>query len=145
MAFRQHSAYFSFHPRASKIMLIFDMPADSDEDTEVPTESARLLGSPLLGERVLFQASRPRTIVFLLCLNIFCLNIFCLSAAGSIATVPITRILEDIPCRRHHDGLRGRASDGSVDERLCKADVIQSELAYLLGAMSTVEAITGLC
>jgi PCFT/HCP family folate transporter-like MFS transporter 1/3 len=119
-------------------MLIFKMPADSDEDTEVPTESARLLGAPLPGERAFFQARSPRTIVLLLCLNIFCL-----SAAGSIATVPITRILEDILCRRHHDGLQGRASDGGVDERLCKADVIQSELAYLLGAMSTVEAITG--
>ncbi|RFU29458.1 hypothetical protein B7463_g6868, partial [Scytalidium lignicola] len=52
--------------------------------------------------------------------------------------VPITRILEDIICRRYYD------LPHEIDEKLCKIDVIQSQLAYINGTLSTLEAAVGL-
>jgi hypothetical protein len=54
--------------------------------------------------------------------------------------VPMTRILEDVICHRHYDP---QGQGGSIDERICKINMIQSELAYLNGLVSVVEAIVG--
>jgi MFS transporter, PCFT/HCP family, solute carrier family 46 (folate transporter), member 1 len=110
-------------------------------DPNMPTEA-----SPLLEERretsrpssrAPFQARTPRSIVLLLSLNILCL-----ATGGSLLIVPVTRILEDILCHGYYDGLHGQ--DDSIDERLCKIDAIQSELAYLNGILSMIEATIGM-
>jgi len=102
--------------------------------------------SPLLEERretsnsssrTPFLARTPRSIVLLLSLNILCL-----ATGGSLSIVPVTRILEGILCHGYYDGLREQ--DGSIDERLCKIDEIQSKLAYLNGILSMIEAIIGM-
>ncbi|KAE9364733.1 MFS general substrate transporter [Stipitochalara longipes BDJ] len=100
--------------------------------------------APMLGERdedhpppskYWFQVQRPRTIALLLSFLIFLL---CVAAA--LMTVPTTRILEDALCHIHYD-VSGTAD---IDEKLCKDDAIQSQLAYLNGLISMLEAIVGL-
>jgi PCFT/HCP family folate transporter-like MFS transporter 1/3 len=81
-----------------------------------------------------FQVQRPRTIAILLSLLIFILCI-----AASLLTVPTTRILEDALCHIHYD-VEGTAD---IDEKLCKDDAIQSQLAYLNGLVSMLEAVVG--
>jgi PCFT/HCP family folate transporter-like MFS transporter 1/3 len=82
-----------------------------------------------------FQVQRPRTIAVLLSLLILIL-----STATNLMLVPTTRILEDIICHHHYE-VQGKSE--VIDERLCKIDAIQSELAYLNGIISTMEAIVG--
>jgi MFS transporter, PCFT/HCP family, solute carrier family 46 (folate transporter), member 1 len=99
--------------------------------------------TPMLGERdedhpprskYWFQVQRPRTIALLLSLLIFMLCV-----ATSLMLVPTTRILEDAICHKHYDV----AGTAEIDEKLCKKDEIQSQLAYLNGIISMLEAIFG--
>ena len=99
--------------------------------------------TPMLGERdedhpppskYWFQVQRPRAIVLLLSFSIF---ILC--TATSMMLVPTTRILEDAICHKHYD-VEGQAD---IDEKLCKKDEIQSQLAYLNGIISMLEAVFG--
>ena len=83
-----------------------------------------------------FQVQRPRTIAVLLSFLIFLLCV-----AVSLTTVPTTRILEDALCHMHYD-VEGTAE---IDEKLCKDDAIQSQLAYLNGLVSMLEAVVGSC
>jgi len=100
-------------------------------------QQAQLL--PQLSAASRFQARRPRTIVALLAFMVFCV-----SASGTLASVPQTQLLEDNICRRYYDsGVHEAASDGAIDERLCKAAPVQSRLAYLDGWRGMIEAIVG--
>ncbi|KAJ5316081.1 hypothetical protein N7476_006388 [Penicillium atrosanguineum] len=86
--------------------------------------------SPLLGGQ---QKATPKWV------SIYWLStvVFCLSTAGSILNVPLTQLIEDNICSRY-------AQQGTPTERHCKTDDIQSELAYLNGNLSLVEAVVGL-
>ncbi|KAK2623992.1 hypothetical protein QTJ16_006626 [Diplocarpon rosae] len=64
-----------------------------------------------------------------------------LGSAGALVVVPRTRILEDVLCHRFYGNLDVR--NGAIDERLCKHDEIQSELAYLTGLITSIEAVVG--
>ncbi len=100
--------------------------------------------SPLLREGEPEQRSREpplrlpvkdqRRIVMLLSIVIFFF-----ASAGSLFSSPLTRILEDNLCQHHFGKVEQRNTP--IDEKLCKTDKIQSELAYLLGFMSALEAI----
>ncbi|POR39544.1 Uncharacterized protein TPAR_00264 [Tolypocladium paradoxum] len=68
-------------------------------------------------------------------------NIFCSAAAGSLVAVPITKLLEDNLCRRHYARFQDGA--GAIDERLCKVEQVQSQLAWLTGALDSFEAVVG--
>jgi len=56
-----------------------------------------------------------------------------------LMVVPTTRILEDIICHHYYD-VQGLSE---IDEKLCKIDEIQSQLAYLNGLISMLEAVFG--
>ena len=75
-------------------------------------------------------------------ISLFSFIIFCLALGGSLAIVPTTSLLEDILC--HHYYKDRQDQDGSISENLCKVDAIQSELAYLRGLLSTLEAVIGM-
>ena len=113
-------------------------PLDMARDHAFSDEAA-----PMLGERdedhpppskYWFQVQRPRTIVVLLSFVVLLL-----SMAASLMTVPTTRILEDALCHIHYD-VEGTAE---IDEKLCKDDAIQSQLAYLNGLITMLEAVVG--
>ena len=84
-----------------------------------------------------YQSRSSRSAVFLLSFIIFCLAL-----GGSLAIVSTTRLLEEILC--HHYYKDRQDQDGSVGENLCKVSAIQSELAYLIGILSTLEAVIGM-
>ncbi|KAI0175164.1 major facilitator superfamily transporter [Pestalotiopsis sp. NC0098] len=80
------------------------------------------------------QARSPRAIVAVLCSLVF-LG----SSAGGFTVIPMTRILEDRFCREYY----GVGGEESVDEGLCKVDVVQARLAYLMAVNSFVGAVVG--
>ncbi|RDA85478.1 hypothetical protein CP532_0019 [Ophiocordyceps camponoti-leonardi (nom. inval.)] len=89
--------------------------------------------TPLLGRQL---AAPSRSTVILLSLVIFSLSCF-----SSVGSVPLNRLLEDRLCRQygaHHARL------SFFDERVCKADAVQSQLAYINGILETLEAVVGL-
>ncbi|KAG4434583.1 hypothetical protein IFR05_009939 [Cadophora sp. M221] len=83
-----------------------------------------------------FHVTTPRNIVLLLALNILIL-----ASAGGLTVVPQTRLLEDILCHRFYGDIKGLSD---IDESMCKIDSIQSELAYINGLTTAVEAVVGL-
>ncbi|RAQ69191.1 hypothetical protein COH21_012931, partial [Aspergillus flavus] len=89
--------------------------------------------SPLLGSPQLRASGWPSSV--LTCL-VIC-N-FLLAGSGAFIGLPLTRLIEDNLCRRYVQ------QGSSIDERLCKTDKIQSELAYLNGSLLLVEALVGL-
>ncbi|RCI08561.1 hypothetical protein L249_8788 [Ophiocordyceps polyrhachis-furcata BCC 54312] len=89
--------------------------------------------TPLLGRQL---AAPSRSTVLLLSLVIFSLSCF-----SSVSSVPLNRLLEHRLCRQygaHHARL------SFFDERVCKADVVQSQLAHINGILDTLEAVVGL-
>ncbi|CAK7215814.1 hypothetical protein SBRCBS47491_002611 [Sporothrix bragantina] len=116
-----------------------------------------------------YQAKKPGTVVFLVALILFFL-IF----AATLALVPMMRLIEDAICRRYYGLDYGppssdngnynsnnnntttfnthlqfiendqAVSSNSTDERMCKVDAVQAELAWLGGVVSVTEAIFGL-
>ncbi|KAK0123872.1 hypothetical protein ONS95_008865 [Cadophora gregata] len=105
-----------------------------------PSEATPLLPESQQPERPSatsrFHVTTPRYIVLLLALNILIL-----ASAGGLTVVPQTRLLEDIFCHRYYGDVKGL---GDIDESLCKIDSIQSELAYVNGLTTAVEAVVGL-
>ncbi|KAF4591640.1 major facilitator superfamily transporter [Ophiocordyceps camponoti-floridani] len=89
--------------------------------------------TPLLGRA---HSSRARSIVILLSLVVFCLSCF-----GSLGSVPLNRLLEDRICRQYGADY---ARLSFIDEQVCKADAVQSQLAHLNGLLDTLEAVVGL-
>ncbi|KAI1385432.1 MFS general substrate transporter [Hypoxylon trugodes] len=70
-------------------------------------------------------------------LALLCLIIFAGSTADAFKQIPMTRIFEDILCHEYYG--KTPVSSEPIDEALCKDDVIQSRLAYLLAGL---EALT---
>ena len=75
-----------------------------------------------------------------------CLAIAFLSnLASRLIQLPLLRICELGVCRKHYAALNPSLIDqeGNVEERLCKLDSIQQEVAYLFGLLGTILVIFG--
>lgn len=62
------------------------------------------------------------------------------SAAG-FATIPMTRLVENAICHRYYNLMQ--SFDEPIDERQCKVDAIQSDVAFIFATLTTCEAIVG--
>ncbi|KAK4145118.1 general substrate transporter [Dichotomopilus funicola] len=82
-----------------------------------------------------FQATQPRTIVILLAVLMFCV-----ATSGMLILIPLFRLLEDAVCHVHYGVPRGEP----IDERRCKGDDVQQELAFLGGVAAMVNSFVGL-
>ncbi|KAI0446875.1 MFS general substrate transporter [Xylaria telfairii] len=80
-------------------------------------------------------ATTPRAISAVTCIALF---LWVLS--GMIVMVPATRLAEDIFCRRHY----GRVDRDPISEELCKADEIQTSVAWIFGLSMALGTIVGL-
>lgn len=123
-----------------------DFQETSSEETPLlPSESSRPAlnrgSSSVLHLPHIPQVHNPQVIVFFITLMVFCIMI------GSFLTIaPSIRIYEDIICHHYYDQLEG---DGhidllsDIDEKECKVDAIQEELAIVLGGLELTMSIPG--
>lgn len=86
-------------------------------------------------------AHNPTTITILLIVMTFVI-----ASGGALAAVPGMRILEDILCHHYYDRIKGEGHVGlfeDIDERMCKRNEIQEELAFIRGILQLLSAIPG--
>ncbi|KAI0836938.1 MFS general substrate transporter [Hypoxylon sp. FL0890] len=133
---------------------------DSDEEITVATERTRLVAageiseisedtptpawkgddskSPTLVSIANNSISLPTSQKPGAVIGLFVLFAFAASAADAFKQIPMTRIFEDILCHEYYGKAPG--SDEPIDEALCKADAIQSDLAYLFAVLEALNA-----
>jgi hypothetical protein len=69
----------------------------------------------------------------------------CLSIAGDLVSIPMVRVIEDAVCKDYYRSRNGQVLiRGEIDEKLCKQDDIQSELAYIIGVQELINAVTSM-
>jgi MFS transporter, PCFT/HCP family, solute carrier family 46 (folate transporter), member 1 len=105
---------------------------DGDEPSR-PFAGAKRPGRGLLAAHL--QAQKPKTIVLLLALLIFIIV-----TSGMLMIMPVFRLVEDTVCHRYYK----KDPSEKIDERLCKVDGVQSELAYLGGWAALLNSSVGL-
>ncbi|KAH8897364.1 MFS general substrate transporter [Thozetella sp. PMI_491] len=101
--------------------------------TEARRPSPRARPASSISAIRLRQARSAKTIVALLCLATFTA-----ASATGFTLMPLTRIIEDILCRAHYN-----YQDEPIDEKLCKADPIQTRLATVIAVTGAIEAVMG--
>jgi hypothetical protein len=90
------------------------------------------------GRHGLFSRLRPRKrtpVVVLLAVLMFTLT-----TSGMLMLLPIFRLMEDAICHVHY----GKSRWEPIEERLCKVDGVQKELAYLGGIAAMISSTVGL-
>jgi hypothetical protein len=65
---------------------------------------------------------------------------FTLTTSGMLMLIPIFRLMEDAICHVHY----GKSRWEPIEERLCKVDGVQKELAYLGGIAAMISSVVGL-
>ena len=111
---------------------------DVEEDLSVPDHGNSHHGSSKPRRRgfiARIQAQKRNTIVALLTLLMFIVT-----TSGMLILVPIFRLVEDAVCHLHYD----KAKSEPIEERLCKVDPVQKELAFLGGIAAMVNTVVGL-
>jgi hypothetical protein len=120
-----------------------DDDIDMIEHDEPVSERLPLLATRSISEHELVPTVHsPRMILLILSLVAF-LVVF----AANLFIMPSERIFEDIICHRYYDNLQGIehvALDREIDEKMCKVDVIQAELAIVLGGNFVANAVPGM-
>ncbi|KAI0886918.1 MFS general substrate transporter [Annulohypoxylon maeteangense] len=109
----------------SEIPESFWKPDHSRSSTLASSIASGTIGVPTVHE--------PRAII-----SLFFLIIFAASAADAFKQIPMTRIFEDILCHQYYDKASG--PDVPIDEELCKVNTIQSNLAYLLALVESLNS-----
>lgn len=83
------------------------------------------------------QVHKKSTII-----NLICLTVLLASGAGGLLMIPQARLIEDVLCHDYYN--RAQSLDVPIDEKLCKAEWIQAELAYIMAITSALSAGLGL-
>ncbi|KXX82455.1 Major facilitator superfamily domain-containing protein 10 [Madurella mycetomatis] len=107
------------------------------EGPEILTDSNNGLGgkSPHRSITSRFQAQKRTTIVVLLAILMFTVT-----TSGLMILVPMFRLMEDAICHDYYDKDRSEP----IEERLCKVDGVQKELAFLGGWAVMINSIVSL-
>jgi hypothetical protein len=82
-----------------------------------------------------FQAQKRTTVVVLLAVLMFAVV-----TSGMLFMIPIFRLMEDAVCHLHYD----KPASEPIEERLCKVDGVQKELAFLGGVGAMINSLVGL-
>lgn len=119
----------------------------SDEDRTSSNEASPLLGSRPGHRRFASVASLksihvPQAHDKTTIVNLLCLIVLLASSAGGFLQIPQARLIEDVLCHEYYD--RAQSLEVPIDEKLCKVESIQSELAYILAITSALSAGLGL-
>lgn len=147
------SAPFPSEPSESS-PLLHDHP-------DPPTQKANYSRPPLrrAATSILPQTHSPRAIVLLLACTLFIVSL-----GAYMIPVPLTRAIEDVICHNYYEsialngtdslgqgkswngngrGLVGFGRGDEIDEKLCKSDDVQEELAIVKGVLSWTTTIPG--
>jgi MFS transporter, PCFT/HCP family, solute carrier family 46 (folate transporter), member 1 len=106
-----------------------------DVQNGVNGHSGAALKSPRRRWWTRFQAKKPRTIVVLASTVKFLMTL-----SGTMVMLPIFRLMEDAFCHKYYDD----ESRDIIDEKKCKVDEIQKEMAYLFGFFALLNSVLGL-
>ncbi|KAL3962354.1 hypothetical protein ACCO45_003877 [Purpureocillium lilacinum] len=90
---------------------------------------------PAKDKTVYCRRRSPQVVILLLSFNIFCVT-----AVESLIAALITRLLEDILCRRYYALSPSTSAEGPV-EQTCKVVQIQSQLAWLTAMLKGLDAV----
>lgn len=82
-----------------------------------------------------FGAQKRTTVLALLALLTFILT-----TSGMLFFVPIFRLMEDAVCHIHY----GKPKSEPIEERLCKVEAVQKELAFLGGVGAVFNSVVSL-
>lgn len=79
--------------------------------------------------------------------NILCVAVFIAASAAGLTSIPMTKLVEDAFCRQYYgDQGQHRESAANLDEdRRCKKDLIQSQMAFFFGIAGACDAVVGFC
>ncbi|KAL2170673.1 hypothetical protein VTG60DRAFT_4515 [Thermothelomyces hinnuleus] len=109
-----------------------ETPSDPDHGDSFRTGDGKL-GRRGLASR--FRAQKRTTI-----LGLLAVLTFVVTTSGMLFLVPIFRLMEDAVCHLHY----GKPKSEPVEERLCKVDAVQKELAFLGGIGAMINSVIGL-
>ena len=103
-------------------------------------ETSPLLAGASVSKTASAKQTHPKRTVALVSLLIMFV-----AGSGSLLSAPQTRLVEDVLCHQFYENENENSYDRNtpIDEHMCKNAVIQSELAYIMGASDSVDAITG--
>ena len=112
----------------------------ADETIELPLETAPLL-KPNRDRNANgrdasaggLTAKSPAAVI-----SIVSFMIFCLTLSGTLSIIPLGRLVEDAVCRRYY------GDPGPIDEKRCKVDEVQAELAWMGGLYIVIAAVVGM-
>ncbi len=82
-----------------------------------------------------FQAQRRTSVIALLAVLMFAIT-----TSGMLILIPIFRLVEDAICHVHYD----KPLAEPIEERLCKVEGVQKELALLGGVSAVLNSVVGL-
>ena len=115
---------------------IFSYCADRAEMAIKSHSQLNFLFSNMMPLRLDFIADRgttlPRAVYVCIAIEFFA------NLGSAINTVPITRLIEGAVCQRFYN------SEVLLAEELCKSDGVQTDMAYLLGAMASFGSVPNL-
>jgi MFS family permease len=102
-------------------------PSDAEEHTEC---------TPLLpGEREALRPERTRILIAI------CTLLIVLDIAGYLAIAPQTKIFQDIICAKYYNET---ITSFQMDDKRCKIEPVQSEIALLNGWKDTLDQLPGI-
>ncbi|KAI1209185.1 MFS general substrate transporter [Annulohypoxylon truncatum] len=73
--------------------------------------------------------------------NLLCVIALIASASSGFINIPVTRIVEDVVCRKYYDIKESAGSP--IDEKQCKDDAIQSKVAFVMALSGSLDAAVG--
>ncbi|KAI1392694.1 MFS general substrate transporter [Hypoxylon trugodes] len=72
-------------------------------------------------------------------INLLTLIAFVASCSSGFIGTPVTRVLEDIVCRKYY----GLQQDGPIDEKECKGTEVQERVAFIMAIAGSLDAAVG--
>lgn len=104
-----------------------ETPDDRDEFSKSSSRWARLTEA--------LQVKQQGHIILLLAILMFLIT-----TSGMMFLLPVFRLVEDAFCHRYYE----KDPSQPIDERLCKVDGVQKQLAYLGGLGSMINSFVGM-
>jgi hypothetical protein len=108
-------------------------PSATDFNSHKPDNEANGPSLRLKRSARWYQAKTPRAVVLLMTWLI-CI----MSLSGSIAIIPVGRLIESVLCQKFYD------TTDPVPEEKCKGDEVQTELAWIGTIIAALEAVIAL-